>query len=386
MRFLYIGSNDVFSRHELGFISALSELGRVDVVMLNSRVNVEKLCIGSDNGVWDITLYKVPCRSPMQIIYCEHIIKNIIDVYDYDLVVATPRLPVILARKVLGRGSRILLRLWSIRAAKLRDNLRFGAYEDIAIFVPSIAINMGYILYSTYSITIDHATYTFAIKTYPLLRNRIAKLYPPYGFKCDNHGDEDKYAHILDLAKRGDYVLGFTGLHKTGPYLKFEAKPHAIVLYLIAKKTKMNVVLAGSTYKDWKRVFPHIEPPRNLYIVGRGFGDSIVRKLYEGANLVVAPITNRNISNRLLESLFHGAPTITTDVAKTIHPELVHERHAFISNWNNIMEDVLKLLNSEEKLEMLSEGAKEAYSNLFSTKNNVKFVKKIVKYVITSLV
>lgn len=32
----------------------------------------------------------------------------------------------------------VVLRLWSIRAAKLRDNLRFGAYEDILLFIPSV--------------------------------------------------------------------------------------------------------------------------------------------------------------------------------------------------------------------------------------------------------
>jgi len=34
-----------------------------------------------------------------------------------------------------------------------------------------------------------------------------------------------------EVVERGDYVLGFTALSKTGPYLKFEAKPHAAILY-----------------------------------------------------------------------------------------------------------------------------------------------------------
>jgi len=32
MKFLYIGSNDLFSRHELGFLAALRTLGSVDVI------------------------------------------------------------------------------------------------------------------------------------------------------------------------------------------------------------------------------------------------------------------------------------------------------------------------------------------------------------------
>jgi len=43
MRFLCIGSSDVFSRHELGFIASLSELGKVEVVVLGSRTRAEKL-------------------------------------------------------------------------------------------------------------------------------------------------------------------------------------------------------------------------------------------------------------------------------------------------------------------------------------------------------
>jgi len=37
MRFLYISSGNVFSRHELGFIASLSELGKVEIVVLGSR-------------------------------------------------------------------------------------------------------------------------------------------------------------------------------------------------------------------------------------------------------------------------------------------------------------------------------------------------------------
>jgi len=38
MKFLVIGTNVVFSRHELGFISALNMLGKVDVIVLTSEV------------------------------------------------------------------------------------------------------------------------------------------------------------------------------------------------------------------------------------------------------------------------------------------------------------------------------------------------------------
>jgi hypothetical protein len=63
MKFLYIGSGDVFSRHELGFMAALSVLGNVDVITLGSKANVEKMKVGSDNDIWNVTFHYIPCRN-----------------------------------------------------------------------------------------------------------------------------------------------------------------------------------------------------------------------------------------------------------------------------------------------------------------------------------
>jgi len=270
----------------------------------------------------------------------------------------------------------VVLRLWSIRAAKLRDNLRFGAYEDIMLFMPSVIANMYYILKSTYSIVVDHATYTFAKRFYPFVKDRIAKVYPPYGYRPGKDETSWKIPEIID---RGNYILGFTALGKTGSYLKFEAKPHAIVLYLLAKRTGLDVVLAGSSYADWKRVFPHLEPPKNLYIIGKGFSDNVIARIYRDASLVVVPITNRSISNRLLEALFYGKPIVTSEIVKLLHPELEHGKHVFISTWDTIVEDVTKILKDEKILKSLEQGAQQAYSKYFSTRHNVMILRRLLK-------
>lgn len=374
-RFLYIGSDDVFSRHELGFIASLCELGEVDVVVLGSKTRAEKFFIASDNGIHVVNLYEVACGSKLlRFEHCIKMISVIIDPRDYDAVFATPRLP-ILVIKHLKASEKIVLRLWSIRAAKLRDNLRFGAYEDILIFIPSIIANMYYILSSTYSIAVDHATYVFARKTYSFAKDRIAKVYPPYGYIPNKDEITREVPEIID---KGSYILGFTVLDKTGSYLKFEAKPHAIVLYLLAKRTNIDVVLAGSSYDDWKRVFPGYEPPRNLHIIGKGFPDDIIAKIYRNASLVVIPITNRSISNRLIEALFYGKSIVTSEVAKLLHPELQHRKHLFISSWNTIVNEVIKLLKEEGSLRSLEQGAKDAYDKYFSTKQNITFVKRLL--------
>jgi glycosyltransferase involved in cell wall biosynthesis len=375
MKFLYIGSGDVFSRHELGFMAALSAIGEVELVHLGTDVRTTQLKIGSDNGEWLVSYKQVPCSNISYLHVCYNLLKELIKVDEYDIAFSTPRIPLIIARLLFHGEVPIVLRLWSIRAAKLRDNLRFGAYEDIPLFMPSIIANMYYILKSTYSITTDHATYVFAKKFYPFVKNRVAKVYPPYGYipGMDKAGWE-----VPEIIDKGNYILGFTVLGKTGSYLKFEAKPHAIVLYLLAKKTGMDVVLAGSSYDDWRRIFPNIDSPRNLHIIDKGFPDSIVAKIYRNARLVIVPITNRSISNRLIEALFYGKPIVTSEVAKLIHPELEHKKHLFISSWNTIVDDTIKLLKNEDLLKSLEQGAKEAYTMFFSTKRNLEILRSII--------
>ena len=377
MKFLYIGAHDVFSRHELGFIAALNALGTVDVIALGSKVECRRVSVGSDNGVHRVTVFHIPCRELINLNICIKWIERLVGENDYHAIFATPRLPVVVARSFADKNQLVILRLWSIRATKLRDNLRFGAYEDIAIFAPSIGMNLLYLAISNYFIAIDYATFSFVSRMYPILRNRLIKLYPPYGY-IPKHCSWKEDVKLPDIVDREDYVLGFTTLSKTGSYLKFEAKPHALALYQIAKKTGLDVVLAGSSLEDWQRVFPNLRPPPNLHFIGRGFSDLVVAKLYSNARLVVVPITNRNISNRLLEALFYGKPIVTSEIVRYIHPELGHGVHIFISTWDSIVDDVSKLLKKDDNIESLRQGAKKAYATLFSTKLNAETVRRML--------
>jgi glycosyltransferase involved in cell wall biosynthesis len=377
MRILYIGSDDIFSRHELGFIAALSAISNIEIVHLGNKVDVEQIKIGSDNGIWKIILYHVPCKSVLHINSCRESIKRLIDLEEYDVIFTTPRLPIVIA-KLLSRDQTLILRLWSIRAAKLKDNLSFGAYEDIPLYVPSILANFSYILLSSYAIATDHHTYIYAWKIYRILANKMIKSYPPYGFIAEGYNQYEGAIdnRTLEAIDHSEYVLSFTILGKKDPYLKFEAKPHAEILYTLAKKLDLPVIIAGSTYEEWKQVFPNIRPPKNLHIIGKGFRDNIIAKLYEKARLIIMPITNRSISNRLLEALFYGKPIVTTTYAKYLHPELIHGQHIYVSN--NIVQDVKKLLKLEEVLKALEQGAKEAYTMFFSTKHNLKVLRSIL--------
>jgi glycosyltransferase involved in cell wall biosynthesis len=380
MKILYIGANDALSRHELGFIATLSTVSKVELVHLGTNVRVAQLRIGSDNGEWVVSYKQTPCSNIPYLHVCYNLLKELIKVNDYSIVFSTPRIPSIIAR-ILFRGEvPIVLRLWSIRAAKVVNNLQLRCYQDLLIYLPSIIANLLYVSGSTYVMTLDNVTYMFARRTYSPLINRLIKAYPPYGYMTERSENasmpRNAGFHIPEVIERGDYILGFTVLSKRGVYLRAEAKPQAEALYLIAKKLGVDVVLAGSTLEDWKRVFPNIKPPKNLHIIGKGFDDLSLARLYRNAKMVILPITFLSISNRLLEALFYGKPIVTTTYAKYLHPELIHGKHIYVSN--NIVQDVKMLLKQEGVFKVLEQGAKEAYTMFFSTTRNLKILKSII--------
>jgi hypothetical protein len=57
-------------------------------------------------------------------------------------------------------------------------------------------------------------------------------------------------------------------------------------MYLVAKKNPdIYVIIAGGHIEDARRA-GIINVPQNLLLIGRGFGDLILKRLYEGSRLV----------------------------------------------------------------------------------------------------
>jgi glycosyltransferase involved in cell wall biosynthesis len=79
-----------------------------------------------------------------------------------------------------------------------------------------------------------------------------------------------------------------------------------------------------------------------------------------------------------LEALFYGKPIVTSEVVKLIHPELEHKKHLYISSWDTIVDDVIKLSKDEDLLKSLEQGAREAYARYFSTRRNLMFLKRLL--------
>ncbi|MBS7606021.1 glycosyltransferase [Candidatus Bathyarchaeota archaeon] len=386
MKFLYIGGSDTFSKHELGFIASLKLLGDVDVIVISSDIkgSSEKLKVMSDNNLNEVKVLKLGIDATYRLLLRAGRLLKALKEYlgYYDAIFATPREPLVFSialRRAMKPKPPIILRLWSIRAAKLKDNLRFGAYDDVAIFLPSVIANGLYIALSNASITLDHATHSFAKLVYPFYVKKLYRVYPPYGYVYVDGLSKSDEEVISLIDPLNDYILILTTLSKHGPYLKFEARPHAIAAYSLAHKLRdTDVVLAGSSYEDWVRVFPEIKPPKNLHFIGRGFSDQVLEILYRKARLVVVPVTNRNISNRLLEALFFSRPVLTSEVVRFMHPELEHGKHLYISRWDNIVEEIVRVVNDDTLLSQLEEGSRDAYVRYFSTKVNALSTSKIL--------
>ena len=161
MNVLYVSHGDGFSRHELGFLAALADLGEVDVLDLKSGRGIKVLTVVSDNGPKRARFvgYEVSVRSILSVGRGDHRLRNLIN-NTYDVIFATPRLPLLFLKR-LNVLRPIILRLWSIRAAKLRDNLRFGAFKDMFLLVLSLLTNEFYVPSSSCYTSVGHAKYAF---------------------------------------------------------------------------------------------------------------------------------------------------------------------------------------------------------------------------------
>jgi hypothetical protein len=82
----------------------------------------------------------------------------------------------------------------------------------------------------------------------------------------------------------------------------------------------------------------------------------------------------------LLEALFYRKAVVTSEVARLVHPELLHDMHVYISTWDAIVDDVVKIVQDDERIKRLEKGAEVAYRSMFSTSRNVEFVKRMLEY------
>lgn len=392
MKFLYIsGRKDIYSRHELGFVATLRKLGEVEVVRLgHKRSYVDTIDILSDGAYTRVRVINIESDSSVvntlikrKISKYMDLITNAVDISAYDYVIASPRLPILLASALYNKlNIPIFLRLWSIRAFKVPDYIKYGVWHDILNIVPSLSANLIYIIKANKIIFLDNFTYKLARRIYKLFSGKFYKIYPPCGYVVNN--SYKNYTVPEKIRDIDEYILGVTVLNKSGPYLKLEALPHAYIFYHVAKKNpKIPVVVVGSSRDEFiLKVLKGRKEllPKNLIILGKGFQDLLLKQIYINAKLVIHFNPFSSISNRFIEALCLGKAIITDKNLLRLYPELSEYKAVkIVNNFYEYSQIINKLYKNNNEIEKLSINAKRAYNELFSTHVNLTHFRNLLK-------
>ncbi len=230
--------------------------------------------------------------------------------------------------------------------------------------------------------------YLYEVSKYMVPYKLRIKVYPTVGIPKDTINDIDKetYGIINDIInKYGGYALASTILIKAFDIEKYEAVPHMLLFYSIARKNpEIPIVMFGSSESEFKKVFPELASkiPKNLIFIGKGLSNEFIKYLYQNAFVVVIYVSNRNVSNRFLETLYFKKPVIFNDMILKLYPEIIN----FIELKLTLARDLdeysskLRLLFKHDDLrEEITMQVKNAYEALFSGSRNVSAINKLIE-------
>jgi glycosyltransferase involved in cell wall biosynthesis len=229
----------------------------------------------------------------------------------------------------------------------------------------------------------DDATMSF-LRKLPLFK-KLHLIYPTYAALYSNNDYEKSY-EIKKLIEKKPYIFSIITMTRVGPSFRLQELNLFKILYSIARKCpEVNIVIAGGTSSEVRRMFGLSQMPKNLIFVGWISSDNVLKVLYNHASLVIFPIFFRSISNRLLEALYYGRPILTNSVAKLLHIKLEHLHHVFISdNYVEYPSIVRRLLKNETLLEELTSGAKKAYNSFFSARRCGLAMKHVIESIVSN--
>ncbi|MEM3906076.1 MAG: glycosyltransferase [Nitrososphaerota archaeon] len=368
------------SRHELGYVASLKSQGLDPLVVLLDGSAGDQVVYEEVLEV-DGNIVKVPMIKLRGALTYETLLARLLLDFEIESIIALPRKPYMLAYKASRRLKvPLIARFWSIRALKLINNLKYGAYGDLMLFMPSLALNLTEVLLANGTMVTDNVMY-YSLRNLGLNKLKpIVKINPPAGFSPSGRLDHN----LVELVKDSEpYIIGMTVLSKRGAYLKVEAKPSALLFYYLAKKVpQINFLIGGSTSEEFAKVFTYLRDkiPKNLIFLGRGFTDDTLKYLYQNSIAAITYVSFRSISNRLLEAIALNTPVITNPLALTLHPELAGSV-IVAHNARNYEENVKKLIRESGVREEFREIVKKAYARYFSPKLNYTLTLKIISLV-----
>ncbi|ADN49870.1 hypothetical protein [Vulcanisaeta distributa] len=386
-----IGALDLYTRHELGLIATLNYHGyHTYAIALNPfirDIRKNSMWVEIDRGHSKVNIIEIPLNygssSLIKALSC--------CINELDIIILTSGIPwkqSISIYNYIKRsiGALLITRFWSIRALKLIDNLLHGSYYDLALFMPSLFVNYVKMISSNAIIYEDH--YTYKVGKYIAPHIPGSKIYPTPGIPKDtiNEVDEKAYEIINNIInKYGGYVLASTILIKAFDIEKYEAVPHALLIYGIARRNpEIPIIVFGSTKDEFQRAFPELARrlPQNLVFIGKGLSNKFIRYLYRNASVVIIYISNRSVSNRFLETIYFRKPMIFNRTALELYPELVKFIDLNLSLADNLDDytNKIKILFKNDKIqEELSKQIGNAYEMLFSSTGNIRALERFIE-------
>lgn len=193
-----------------------------------------------------------------------------------------------------------------------------------ALFTPILPLFYEFVLLR------DALTYRFLNKFY---RRRKVLLLPSvwYDNALTNEGNFLKGCEAIKIRK--PYVLTTISLGGGKFASLIELYYFKLVILLAKFLPELNFIVVGSSMVDVRQIDNTLNFPENLHVIGRVYGTSY-RQLLLNATAVLAFILLPGNSNRVMESIAYGKPTIVSKIAQVCHPGLKHLYNCFILELN----------------------------------------------------
>jgi len=293
----------------------------------------------------------------------------------FDLVIATPTHSFYIANYVAKKHSiPLVLRVWGVRPNKLIDNIIYGKkYSESLLLFPSILNNIFQVYSSQKIVALDDSTARFLRRF--MMGREVLTIYPTYSAVYEGKSVSPE---ISEICKDEELVMGVVSTLK-----RWHDRLLFLILRLIAKKNPdIKVVIVGGSISEVREFFRSLYIPGNMVFVRAN--DLELKLLYGAAKLVIIPFFFKSVSNRLLESLYYGKPTLTNTFAKIVFNRLQHLHHVFISDRIDEYPGIVRnLMKDDLLLERLSLGARTAYKRFFSSKLTGLYMKQVIEQLLT---
>ncbi len=360
-------------REGLACAASLTLRGHNSVhVQLGSRFIIDKVKVQLDTGITTIEYIEVPILS-VKFRALQQLIEEKFT-RDVDIVVTSfSRFSFRLAQ-TLSRinDAPLILRVSDLgMIGKFKESIILFRWNRAMLELPAALIRLEKAITSG-DIIIAHTAAIFKFIESHLFRKSIL-IYPTYAKLIP----KDWMATIKTISDiennvnlNEPIVLGITIVSRRGLAGKHDKKVLKC-LYLIAKyNPNVTVLIIGTKCDEARKVLGRSSLPSNLKFLGIINNDFVLEYLYKKASLVIVPFFfSKTISNRLLETLFYGRPTLISSYLKEDFPDLKHGKDVYIFNkFDELPCLVQSILRSDNILDNLEENAKKAWERIFSDK------------------